>query len=169
MFSWDGNANDAFWAGRRYDSPLALSGPVFELLGGYEKGEVWCSTMFELYRKLGGDSSRAARRAAARDLAIRLHLVANGGVPKENASVTQMAMAIGEADASLGGWRYPDLLHQKVIDDTFSRRAVPGYAHSRWMSTWTTAAAAATGRPAVRTGSVRASGRRATATLPTCG
>ncbi len=128
MFSWDGNANDAFWAGRRYDSPLALSGPAFELLGGYQKGEVWCSTMFELYRKLGGDSSRVARRTAARDLTIRLHLVANGGVPKENTSVTQMAVAIGEADASLGGWRYPDLLHQKVIDDTFSRRSVPGYA-----------------------------------------
>ncbi len=127
MFSWDGNANDAFWAGRRYDSPLTLSGPAFELLGGYERGEIWCSTMFELYRKLGGDSSRAARRSAARDLTIRLHLVANGGVPKENTSVTEMAMAIGEADAGLGGWRYPDRLHQKVIDDTFSRRSTPSY------------------------------------------
>jgi hypothetical protein len=128
MFSWDANPVDGFWEGRRYDSPLLLSGNAFEDLGGYEKGEVWCSTMFELYRKLGGDSSHATRRAAARDLAIRLHLVANGGVPETEASVTQMAQAIGEADANLGGWRYPDLLHQKVIDATFSRRAVPSYS-----------------------------------------
>jgi hypothetical protein len=128
MFSWDANPVDGFWEGRRYDRAMMLSGPAFENLGGYERGEVWCSTMFELYRKLGGDSSRAARRAAARDLAIRLHLVANGGVPKEETSITQMAHAIGEADADLGGWRYPDRLHQKVIDATFIRRAVPSYS-----------------------------------------
>ncbi len=127
MFSWDANPVDGFWEGRRYDSPLMLSGAAFEELGGYEKGEVWCSTMFELYRKLGGDSRRAARRAAARDLAIRLHLVANSGVPEEEASITQMAQGIGEADANLGGWRYPDRLHLKVIDATFTRRAVPSY------------------------------------------
>jgi hypothetical protein len=81
MFSWDANSTDGFWPGRRYDHELPLSGPGFDALGGYQKGEIWCSAMFELYRKLGGDSSRATRRAAARDLAIRLHLVANGGVP----------------------------------------------------------------------------------------
>ena len=103
MSSWDGNANDAFWAGRRYDSPLALSGPAFELLGGYQKarsGARRCSSSTEARRRF----EPRGRRTAARDLAIRLHPSANGGVPKENASVTQMAMAIGEADASLGGW-----------------------------------------------------------------
>jgi hypothetical protein len=128
MFSWDANSGDGLWEGRRYDSPGMLSGEAFEELGGYEKGEVWCSTMFELYRKIGGDSIRATRRAAARDLAIRLHLVANGGVPEEEATVTQMAQAIAEADANLGGWRYPDRLHQKVIDATFARRAVPSFS-----------------------------------------
>jgi F-type H+-transporting ATPase subunit alpha len=39
-----------------------------------------------------------------------------------------MAQAIAEADANLGGWRYPDRLHQKVIDATFARRAVPSFS-----------------------------------------
>ena len=129
MFSWDANPTDAFWPGRRYDSALPLFGPAWESCGGgYQKGEVWCSAMFELYRKLGGDSSAPGRRAAARDLAIRIHVVANGGVPAAEATVSQVAHEVEAADASLGGWRFPDALHRKVIYDTFHGRAVEGYA-----------------------------------------
>ena len=36
-------------------------------------GELWCSTMFELYRKLGGDSAYIGVKGSARDLIIRFH------------------------------------------------------------------------------------------------
>jgi hypothetical protein len=129
MFSWDANPTDAFWAGRRYDSALPLSGAQWEQCGGgYQKAEVWCSAMFELYRKLGGDSTDASRQQAARDLTIRIHLVANSGVPRADATVEQMAFEVETAAANLGGWRYPDALHRKVIYDTFQRRAADGFA-----------------------------------------
>lgn len=126
MFSWNANPSDSS-AGRRYD--LAVKNEqAWAAGGGYDKGALWCSTTFELYRKLGGDSARPARKAGARDLAIRLHLVANTHVTTKDASVAQMAQAIEAADWNLGGWRYPDGLHRKVIHDTFSARHVSGYA-----------------------------------------
>jgi hypothetical protein len=126
MFSWNANPTDSS-AGRRYDL-AAANEQAWAAGGGYDKGALWCSTMFELYRKLGGDSARAARKAAARDLAIRLHLVANAHVPKEDATITQMAQKIEAADWNLGGWRYPNGLHRNVIHDTFSSRHVSAYA-----------------------------------------
>lgn len=129
MFSWNANASDSA-AGRRYDLPAPSDEGGWQRKedGGYERGALWCSATFELYRKLGGDSARPDRKAAARDLAIRLHIVANAHVPKEDATVTQMAQKIEAADWNLGAWRYPDGLHRKVIHDTFSRWRVPGFA-----------------------------------------
>ena len=127
MFSWDANVTDGTWAGRRYDRDWKVTDPKWKNGGGYQGAEGWCSTVFELYRKLGGDSAKATRRATARDLAIRLHVVANSGVPGTNTTISEMAHAIEEADLHLGGWRYPDGLHHKVIDDVFARRAVNGY------------------------------------------
>lgn len=122
MFSWNANPSDGP-EGRLYKL-AAASVTAWDEGGGYEKGALWCSTMFELYRKLGGDSAQASRKAAARDLAIRLHIVANAHVPKRDATVTQMGQEIEAADWKLGGWRYPNGLHHKVIHDTFSARHV---------------------------------------------
>jgi hypothetical protein len=123
MFSW--NANPTVSSTGRTYKLAAGNQQAWATGGGYDKGALWCSTMFELYRKLGGDSTRAARKTAARDLAIRLHIVANAHVPQENASVTEMAQEIETADWKLGGWRYPNGLHHKVIRDTFRARHVP--------------------------------------------
>lgn len=100
----------------------------------YVRGALWCATMFELYRKLGGDSAFAATRLAARDLVLRLHLEANRFVPRmdtvddQNSGMTaaKMAEQIWAADNRLGlaGWRYPDGLHLKVIYDTFRKRGL---------------------------------------------
>ena len=123
MFSWNYNPSEST-AGRRYDL-AAQDEQAWATGGGYDKGALWCSTMFELYRKLGGDSARADRKAAARDLAIRLHIVANAHVVTAGAPITQMALEIETADWKLGGWRYPNGLHAKVIRETFSARHAP--------------------------------------------
>jgi len=127
MFSWDANVTDDTWAGRRYDRNWKVTDPEWKDGGGYQGAEGWCSTMFELYRKLGGDSAKATRRAAARDLAIRLHVVANSAVAPSGVSISDIAHAIEIADFNLDGWRYPDGLHHKVIDAVFAARAVQGY------------------------------------------
>jgi hypothetical protein len=132
MFSWDANPTDAYWTGRRYDRPWRFDGPEYTPPNqpspdGYQRGEIWCSTLFELYRKLGGDSATAATRAAARDLAIRLHVAGLVGLPGTEATATEMAQQIEAADHDLGGWRYPNGLHGKLIYDTFARRGLPGY------------------------------------------
>ncbi len=126
MFSWNANPSESS-AGRVY-TLAAKDEQAWAVGGGYDKGALWCSTTFELYRKLGGDSARAARKAAARDLAIRLHIVANAHVPRKDATVTQMGQEIEAADWKLGGWRYPNGLHHKVIRDTFAARHVPDYS-----------------------------------------
>jgi hypothetical protein len=126
MFSWNANAGDK-GGGRRYDMKVPDE-PAWDLGGGYDKGALWCATTFELYRKLGGDSTDADRRTAARDLAIRLHLLGYAHVPIQNATIPQMAQAIEAADWNLGGWRYPDGLHRKVIQEVFAGRSVGGYA-----------------------------------------
>jgi zinc metalloprotease ZmpB len=128
MFSWNFNATDADQGARTYDLPFRFGGPEWAAAGAYRRAAIWCSAMFELYRKLGGDSGNGPTQAAARDLAIRLHLAANFGIPANNATLTQVVQQLEAADAGLGGWRYADGLHRKVIRDTFARRGVPGYA-----------------------------------------
>lgn len=84
--------------------------------------------MFELYRKLGGDSSYTGVKRAARDLSIRLHLMANFNVPAINATAQQMGQQIEVADINLGSWRgLVGGLHKKVIYDTFRRRHLASY------------------------------------------
>jgi hypothetical protein len=130
MFSWDANQTDHPAARRRYDWPALPDSTGWSKGGGYDKGEQWASAMFELYRKLGGDSAKPPVRHAARDIVIRTHLVANGMIPKANATITQMAQQIEAADTHLAAWRYADSLHVKVIRDTFRRRHVVGYDRS---------------------------------------
>jgi zinc metalloprotease ZmpB len=132
MFSWDANATDNYWPGRRYDRGWRFDGPEYDaatvaMPDGYKRGEVWCSTMFELYRKLGGDSKDAATRLAARDVAIRLHVAAQFTTPEANTTATEMAQQIQAADHDLAGWRYANGLHGKVIADTFERRGLSGF------------------------------------------
>ena len=70
MMSFDANSTDAGWPGRRYDRATKFDEAAFTSGGGYERAEVWASAMFELYRKLGGDSVYPSVKSAARDLAI---------------------------------------------------------------------------------------------------
>lgn len=128
--SWSATrAMVAPWAGwgRRADRSWTYSTPG--LVGDSALGELWASSVFELYRLLGGDSMSLARRRAGRDLMLKLHLEANSKVPVSGATPAQMAQQIEAADASLGGWRgLADKLHTKVIYDVFERRKVPGYS-----------------------------------------
>ncbi|MBI2205836.1 MAG: M36 family metallopeptidase [Candidatus Rokubacteria bacterium] len=128
MFSWNDSAAGRAGSRRTYDRPDRFDGRAWADASAYDKGAIWCSAMFELYRKLGGDSAIAATRAAARDLAIRLHVSAHFGLPTEGATVTQAVQQLEAADTQLHGWRYPPGLHVKVIRDTFARRGAPGYA-----------------------------------------
>jgi hypothetical protein len=127
MFSWNDNRADRPSGRRRYNWPAPPDSTVWDAGGGYDKGQQWASAMFELYRKLGGDSAQAPVSQAARDLVIRLHLVANGMIPGVHATITQMAQQIEAADTNLAGWRYANDLHLKVIYDTFVRRHVKEY------------------------------------------
>ncbi|KAF3903188.1 Bacillolysin [Dactylellina cionopaga] len=126
MMSWDARGG---WGGRRYDVSYNFDDPQYTSLSdNHDTGQLWCTTGFEIYRKLGGDSSYIGNKNFARDLAIRLHLQANFNVPASKATTTQMAQQIEAADGSLGGWYgLADKLHQKVIYDTFRRRHLPGY------------------------------------------
>jgi hypothetical protein len=131
MFSWDANPTDHTWSGRRYDWPSRFDGPDYApgapFPDGYKRGAIWCSALFELYRKLGGDASQAATRLAARDLTIRLHVAGLAGLPSADATVQEMAEQIEAADYGLSPWRAPDGLHAKLIYDTFARRGVAGF------------------------------------------
>lgn len=99
--------------------------------GPYKKGQLWCATLFEAYRKLGGDSRLAEVRDGARDLGIRLFTAALSKLPVETPagpqSETVLAAAIEQADAELDGFCWANGLHRKVLRDTFGRRNVAGY------------------------------------------
>lgn len=126
MFSWNSNPTDGYLPARTYTLAHRFDGPEWAAANAYGRAAIWCSAMFELYRKLGGDSAHAPTKAAARDLAIRLHVVGNAGIPPEGATLTQIVEELKAADADLGGWRYADGLHAKVIHDTFARRGAAG-------------------------------------------
>ncbi|MFL6214356.1 MAG: M36 family metallopeptidase [Blastocatellia bacterium] len=128
MMSWDANPTDNSWSGRRYDVNWLFGDANYNMQNeAHYHGQFWCASMFELYRKLGGDSQYAWVKSAARDLAIRLHLMANFLVPASNSTATQMAQQVEAADSNLGGWRYANGLHKKVIYDTFRRRNLPSF------------------------------------------
>jgi hypothetical protein len=128
MMSWDSEMGTGSWPGRRYDVNWLFDGPEYTNAGdNHTAGQLWCATMFELYRKFGGDSIYPANKSVARDLALRLHLQANFNVPTQNSTAQQMGQQIEAADGNLGGWRYANGLHKKVIYDTFRRRHLAGY------------------------------------------
>src|SRR5262249_48736046 len=93
MFSWGANPGNR----RCYSVPWRVNDPGLGA-DGYKRGQVWCATMFELYRKLGGDSSHKAVREAARALSIRLHLKANKGLLPDNASATEAGTLVLQED-----------------------------------------------------------------------
>lgn len=128
MMSWDSEMGLGSWSGRRYDVAWLFDGPEYNGSGdNHIRGQLWCATMFELFRKFGGDSAYESVRQTARDLIIRLHLMANFTVPTHNGTAAQMGQQVELADGNLGGWRYPDGLHAKVIYDTYRRRHLSGY------------------------------------------
>lgn len=130
MMSWDSEMGAGSWMGRRYDRTWLFDGPEYAAAvasDNHTAGELWASTMLELYRKLGGDSAYPGTKAAARDLALRLHLMANFHVPTHAATAQQMGTEIEAADHNLAGWRYANGLHRKVIYDTFRRRHLAGH------------------------------------------
>lgn len=115
---------------RNYRVDWAFGGPQWQTGGPYEKGQLWCATMFEAFRKLGGDSRQAEVRERARDLAIRLFTAALTHLPEEPPtppSETVLATAIEQADAQLDGWWWTNGLHRKVLRDTFGRRQIVGF------------------------------------------
>jgi hypothetical protein len=131
MMSWDSEMGTGSWGGRRYDVNWLYGDANYNAAAAtgdpHTTGQFWCSTTFELYRKLGGDSQYSSVKSAGRDLTIRLHLMANFNVPAAGATFSQMALQIEAADGNLGGWRYPNGLHKKVIYDTFRRRQVTSF------------------------------------------
>jgi hypothetical protein len=130
MFSWNWNPIDVPNRGRRYDlkAPKNTSEWDPAQASGYDLAQLWSSATFELYRKLGGDAADPAVKRAAKDLSIRLHLMAHAKIHGSNATITEIAQELEGADVGLAPWRYANGLHLKVIYDTFLRRKVPGYA-----------------------------------------
>ncbi|HKE11802.1 MAG TPA: hypothetical protein VKE73_09530 [Myxococcota bacterium] len=128
MFSWNFNPTDFPGRGRRYDLPAPAGADKWSQGTGYQLAELWSSATFELYRKLGGDARMQAIKLHARNLAIRLHLMAHAKIPGSNATITQAAQEIEAADSGLAPWWPANGLHVKVIHDTFTRRRVPGFA-----------------------------------------
>jgi hypothetical protein len=113
-------------SGRRYDRPWKFDDTT--VIGELAQGEIWVSTVFEIYRNLGGDSYWLGLRQFARDLVMKLHLKANSMVPTSGAIPVQMAQQIEAADSNLEGWRFiANNLHRKVIYDAFQRRNLTGY------------------------------------------
>jgi hypothetical protein len=115
---------------RHYSVAWKFGGSEWAEGAQYEKGTLWCATMFEAYRKLGGDSSNPEVRASARNLAIRLFTDALTKLPLETEvpqSETVLAAAILGADAELDDWRPANKLHRKVLTDTFGGRDCPGF------------------------------------------
>jgi hypothetical protein len=116
---------------RQYSVTSPFGGSEWISGAQYQKGAIWCATLFEAYRKLGGDSQQPEVRAAARDLAIRLFTDALTKLPVETEvdapSETVLASAIIGADAELDGWWPANGLHRKVLADTFARRHCTGY------------------------------------------
>ncbi|MFM0557909.1 hypothetical protein P0D69_44350 [Paraburkholderia sediminicola] len=124
MMSWDAEMGTGSWPGRRYDVHWLFDGPEYTGAGdNHTAGQLWCATMFELYRKFGGDSMYSGTK----NLALRLHLMANFNVPTQNSTALQMGQQIEAADGNLNGWRYANGLHKKVIYDTFRKRHLGGY------------------------------------------
>jgi len=116
------------WAGwgRRYDRAWKFDDAA--IVGESARGEIWASTLFEIYRNLGGDSYWRGVRKFARDLEIKLHLKANPMVSASGATATQMAQQLEAADNNLAGWNsLANGLHRKVIYDGFQRRNLAGY------------------------------------------
>ena len=130
MMSWDSEMGTGSWPGRVYNVTWLFDGPEYanaRITDNHIAGELWCTTVFELYRKLGGDSGYSGTKASGRDLTLRLHLMANFNVPSNGATAQQMGQQIEAADSNLGGWRTADGLHKKVIYDTFRLRHLAGY------------------------------------------
>ena len=100
------------WAAsaRRYDRTWLFSDAT--IVGESARGERWASALFEIYRKLGGDSGYPGVRSAARDLIIRLHLQANAAVPA-SPTTTQMAQQVEAADGNLGRMEVPERVAQE--------------------------------------------------------
>jgi hypothetical protein len=128
MMSWDSEMATGSWSGRRYDLDWLFDGPEYTGAGdNHIAGQLWAAAMFEIYRKLGGDSQYPWVKSSARDLSIRLHLMANFNVPAHGSTAAQMGQQVEAADSNLGGWRYANGLHKKVIYDTFRRRHLSGF------------------------------------------
>lgn len=128
VMPWDANTTDADWPGRSYAVNWLYGDANYNAQNeNHYHGQFWCATTFELYRKLGGDSQYSWVKTAARDLMIRLHLMANFNVPTMGSTSSQMAQQIEAADSNLAPWRYANGLHKKVIYDTFRRRNLPNF------------------------------------------
>jgi len=131
MMSWDSEMGTGSWLGRVYNVTWLFDGPEYAnalITDNHTAGQLWCTTMFELYRKLGGDSIYPGTKQGARDLSLRLHLMANSKVPQSGATAQQMGQQIEAADSNLGGWRYANGLHKKVVYDTFRLRHLSSYS-----------------------------------------
>jgi len=131
MMSWDSEMGTGSWPGRLYNLTWLFDGPEYTSAvaagDNHTAGQLWCTTMFELYRKFGGDSVYSGTKSAGRDLALHLHLAANFNVPTSGATAAQMGQQMEAADHNLNGWRYANGLHGKVVYDTFRRRHLSGY------------------------------------------
>jgi hypothetical protein len=132
MFSWNFNPidfppNEFPDRARRYDLKAPLNTGEWSVGSGYDLAQLWSSATFELYRKLGGDAVDPAVKRRAKDLSIRLHLMAHAKIHGSGATIRETAQEIEAADVALAPWRYANGLHLKVIHDTFLRRKVDGY------------------------------------------
>ena len=146
MFSWDANPVDGFWQGRRYDSPLSLSGDAFEDLAAATEGRGVALGDVRALPEARWRLEPPTRRAAARDLAIRLHLVANGGVPRRRPPSPRWLRRSAKPTRPRGLALPRPSAPARSSTPPSSRRAVEATRPPRGISTWMTAARVDTAR-----------------------
>lgn len=122
------------WDSRGYDTPspflrrIDTHKTMADWRGQeHEDGQIWSGALWDLYLKLGGDSSKAATRRQARNLALSLVLTSHQYLSdgrRETLSFQHGLQALLDADRFTGKdvtWPGP---HEQTIRDVFEARGI---------------------------------------------
>lgn len=134
VFPFDNNPDCSYtWSSdRRTNLTQAYSDPNYSTYYHYLKGDIWASTVWQIYLALGGASAYETKRRWAADICIKLHLMANVGYGlittgyMGSFSTHQiMGEAFEMASHVLNNWMsIPNGLFHKVIRDRYTNKGL---------------------------------------------
>jgi hypothetical protein len=130
VFPFDNNPSASYYwnSKRRVDRTESYSDSGFASYGTYLRGDIWATTVWQMYLALGGDSVHQAKRDWASDLVLKLHLEGNVGFAAGSSSLVShrsIATQLEAASKVLGSWRsIPNGLFHKVIRDRCVQRGL---------------------------------------------